>query len=155
MNNSIINQVSSSSNSSTFNSDSSIFNYFNSSSPLTSQTSHNLSSITNEHLWTITTCNLRGLSNKTKRDLWFQYSHNNNWDIIISTETDGNSIQSEFWKSQFYQTWWTHGPNKLGQGIGISLNTKLASRVFKKHSWKGRILVLDLSFPKKTFFENN
>ena len=87
MNNSIINQVSSSSNSSTFNSDSSIFNYFNSSSPLTSQISHNPSLITNEHLWTITTCNLQGLSNKTKRDLWFQYSYNygsENWNRIES-----------------------------------------------------------------------
>ena len=145
------NQTSPSSSISASNSTLLILNYSNFNSPSTSQISHNLSSITNEHLWTISTCNLQELSNKTKRDLWFQYSYNNKCDIIISTETDGNSTQSDFWQSQFYKTWWTHGPNKLGQGIGISLNLKLTPRVFKIYSWKGRILILDLSFPKKYF----
>ena len=126
-------------------------NSLNFTTPFTSQISSNISEITDKHLWTIATCNMRGLSNKIKRDLWFQYSHDKNWDILISTETDGNSSQSAFWKSNLFQTWWTHGPNKLGQGIGISINNKLATRVFKVHSWEGRILVLDLSFPRKRF----
>jgi hypothetical protein len=116
-------------------------NSLNFTTPSTSQISFNTSEITDKHLWTIATCNMRGLSNKIKRDLWFQYSHDKNWDILISTETDGNSSQSAFWKSNLFQTWWTHGPNKLGQEIGISINNKLATRVFKVHSWEGRILV--------------
>jgi exonuclease III len=148
------NQITPSSNISAPINNSFIFNQPNTNTLPTSQNlqnPQNISSTMDEHIWTISTCNLRELSNKTKRDLWFQYSHDNNWDIIISTETDGNLTQSNFWKSQFFKTWWTHGSNKLGQGIGISLSPKLAPRVFKTHSWEGRILVLDLSFPKKRF----
>ena len=84
-----------------------------------------------KHLWNIATCNIRGLSEKTKRDLWLQYGKKHNWNIVISTETDGSHHHSKHWKSDYYKSWWSYGTNNLGQGVGISLENNLAKRTFK------------------------
>jgi exonuclease III len=119
--------------------------------PLNTQTLNISNSNSDNHFWLIATCNLRGLSQQTKRDLWFQYCHNKNWDIIISTETDDSHQQSTYWKSNHYQSWWSHGTNNLGQGLGISLKSNLAKHTFKIQEWAGRIISIDLAFPQKRY----
>src|SRR4051812_45712281 len=60
--------------------------------PLTQHNIQPLSNMSNNNLqtisyWTIATRNVRGLTEKTKRELWFQYCHQQNWDIVVSTVT--------------------------------------------------------------------
>ena len=120
-------------------------------------TNHNINlenrtiSLADKHHWNIATCNIRGLSENTKRDLWFQYGKEHNWNIVISTETDGSHYHSKYWKSDFYKSWWSHGTNNLGQGVGISLENNLAKRTFKIQEWEGRIIAIDLAFPHKKY----
>ena len=105
----------------------------------------------NKYHWNIATCNIRGLSEFTKRELWFQYGKEQNWNIIITTEMDGSHHHSKYWKSKFYKSWWSHGTKNLGQGIGISLENNLATRTFKIQEWEGRIIAIDLAFPLKKY----
>ena len=44
--------------------------------------------------WKIVTCNIQGIVDTTKRDLWFQYCNQQHWDIIITTETNGTITAS-------------------------------------------------------------
>lgn len=101
--------------------------------------------------WTVETRNIRGLVEDSKRNLWFNTWSDNKWDIIISTETNGNSQQTKFWNTSNYQCWWTTTDQNIGQGTGIALTTNLAKRVFKIHSYPGRIIALDLSFPNRRY----
>src|SRR4051812_30788782 len=122
-------------------------------------TQHNkqpLSNLSNNNLqttnyWTIATRNVRGLTEKTKRELWFQYCYQQNWDIVVSTETNGTTQSSKFWNTPNYKSWWSHGLNKIGQGICLSLTHNLAQRVFKVQEWEGRTIAVDLSFGRKRY----
>ena len=76
-----------------------------------------------------------------------------NWNIIIFTETNGNTSQSQYWKTINYKSWWSHTNNNLGQGVEVSLISQLAQKVFKIHKQVGQILLLDLSFLRKCFEE--
>src|SRR5271170_3845852 len=126
-------------------SSSNINNLFN------TQTTNTLPYTSDNYSWSIATCNLRGFSQQSKRDLWFQYCHNKNWDIIISTETNGTHSQSTHWKFNHYQSWWSYGTNNLGQGLDISLKSNLAKHTFKIQEWAGHIICIDLAFSQKRY----
>src|SRR4051812_46460423 len=124
--------------------------------PLTQHNTQPLNNLSNNNLqmtnyWTIATRNVRGLTEKTKRKLWFQYCHQQNWDIVVSTETNGTTQSSKFWNTPNYKSWWSHGSNKIRQGICLSLIHNLAQRVFKVQEWEGKTIAIDLSFERKRY----
>src|SRR3954470_13742597 len=80
--------------------------------PLTQHNTQSLSNMSNNNLqitnyWTIATRNVRGLTEKIKRELWFQYCYQQNWDIVVSTETNGTTQSSKFWNTPNYKSWWS------------------------------------------------
>jgi len=91
-------------------------------------------------IWKIATFNIQGFSTDTsKRQTWFDFCLDNNFDIIITTETNGNSNLSKYWNYPPYINFWTHTMTQsLGQGLGISLNPHIAKRVYKIKKHSGR-----------------
>jgi exonuclease III len=104
----------------------------------------------NKPYWTITTTNCRGLNDPLKRTTWMSSWELNNWDIIISTETNGKDQITKHWKTDGYITWWTSDNNK-GSGVSIALKKNLADRVININKMFGRLICIDLAFPQKKY----
>jgi exonuclease III len=104
---------------------------------------------THNPIWKIATHNVRGFTTNTiKQQAWFEFCKSQNWDIIITTETNGTENDSKNWKHKSYKSYWTHSESQtIGHGIGISLTPALAHRIFKITTFPGRVLVTDLAFP--------
>jgi exonuclease III len=104
------------------------------------------------HTWEIATINTQGLNDTTKRELWFAYLQSTNFQIIIHSETNSKSSETDHWQIPHFKSWWCSDElQNTGQGIGISLCTHLSHRVFKTHLLPGRTIALDLSFPHKKY----
>jgi exonuclease III len=99
----------------------------------------------------IATANTRGLCKDGNRMNWTKLWHTNNWDIVISTETNGNDCTSKFWKAEDYECHWSNTEQKQGTGIGIALKKELAARIINKDVIAGRAIKLDLAFPHKKY----
>lgn len=100
---------------------------------------------------TIATTNIRGLTNDAKRNLWFAQWHTQNWDIVITTETNSRRETENFWKNELYTTFWTSGTQHIGEGIGIGIKTQLSKRIIRKEMVEGRAICIDLAFPRNKY----
>jgi exonuclease III len=98
-------------------------------------------------LWTISTINVYGLIEATKRNLWFTYLSQSSIDICTHTETNGKNQLTNKWQIPGYTSWWSNNETqKIGSGIGISIKKHIVDYVYKIQTWLGRIISTDLTF---------
>lgn len=88
--------------------------------------------------WTISTINIQGLIDNSKRNIWFTYLSQFHIDIITHIKPNVKDLLTNKWQISGYSSWWHNDETqKIGSGIGISIKNHIAKHVYKIQTWFG------------------
>ena len=95
----------------------------------------------------VSTINVRGISNNFKRRKIFHYCHLKEFQIVYLQETHSVKNKEKMWRAQAgYKMYFSHGKSNA-RGVCIMINKKLPIKVVHIHKDDdGRILILDVEY---------